>query len=81
MYAYCFCLMSREGDIVGAVDRTFHDDDDAVQHAQSFLLACPCVEVFRGTSLIGSVARKGPTRVARSSARRRKGFARGSAGH
>lgn len=74
MYAYCFCLMSREGDIIGAVDRTFSDDADAVHHAQSFLLACPSVEVFRGAALIGFAARGGPSMVVRQFARRSRGF-------
>ena len=49
--------LTREGDIRGAVSRTFSDDAEALRHADRLLENHPAVEIWQTDRLVGRVER------------------------
>ena len=54
---YRLYQLGREGDIRGAVNRSFRDDAEALRHADHLLEHHPAVEIWQTDRLVGRVER------------------------
>lgn len=57
MWDYRFYLLRQDGQVLGAVEITFNDDEAAMRHARSLLPRCHSVDVIRGALVVGRVFR------------------------
>jgi len=57
VWDYRFYLLRQDGQVLGAVEITFSDDEAALRHARSLLPRCHSVDVIRGALVVGRIFR------------------------
>ncbi|MDB5458581.1 MAG: hypothetical protein JWO72_322 [Caulobacteraceae bacterium] len=55
--SYRLYNLSDQGGIVGAVNRSFADDSEALSHARELLERVPAIEIWQTDRLVGRVVR------------------------